>query len=202
MPPCQNQDYSGMLKTRWRPHGPLVEVSTCDEVIYSGQLPMGLARSCRVATAHFRPPCVEPPRMCSPSSPTQAHQQKVQCAVKEIWHPGEPPWGSARSSLRPPFTFGRNLRPSFEFSPCALAGPRAAAVENEGVGLSGVLVSAQDAVVLPDPHHMACGHHLSTHIKIITCQVPPCHVAHAGSQNEVIAGLATIRFNCWQSTLD
>jgi hypothetical protein len=48
-----------------------------------------------------------------------------------------------------PFTFGRNLRPSFVFSPCAHAGPRAAAVGDEDVGLTGKLVRAQHAAVLP-----------------------------------------------------
>jgi hypothetical protein len=56
--------------------------------------------------------------------------------------------------VRPPFTFGFNLQPGFEISPRARAGPRAAALADEGVGLSGELVSAQQAVVLlPEPCH-------------------------------------------------
>ncbi len=62
----------------------------------------------------------------------------------------------------------------------------------------GVLVSAQHAVVLLlDPRHVACGHHLSTHIQIVMCQVPPRHVGHAGSQNDVIAGRGVA---CWPGT--
>jgi hypothetical protein len=55
--------------------------------------------------------------------------------------------------MRPPFTFGW-----FRASPRAHAGPKAAAVDGEGVGLPGELVRAQHAVVLlPDPHHAARG---------------------------------------------
>jgi hypothetical protein len=97
--------------------------------------------------------------------------------------------------MRPPFTFRRNLWPSFEFSPHACAGPRAAAVEDEGVGLPGVLVNAQPAVVLlPDPHHAAHGRYLSAHVQINVPGPPPRHhVTHAGSRNEVIAGCGAAR---------
>jgi hypothetical protein len=86
--------------------------------------------------------------------------------------------------MRPPFTFGHNLWPGFELSPCARAGPRIAAVGDEGVGLSDELVSAQHAVVLlPDPRHAARSHHLSAHIQIVTCQVPPTsYCAHRQSE--------------------
>ncbi len=50
--------------------------------------------------------------------------------------------------MRPPsFTFYHYWWHSLEFSPCAHAGPRGAAVKDEEAGLSGVLVSAQHAVV-------------------------------------------------------
>jgi hypothetical protein len=42
--------------------------------------------------------------------------------------------------MRPSFTFGCIIWPGFEFSLCACAGLRAIAVEDEGFGLSGVLV--------------------------------------------------------------
>ncbi len=42
--------------------------------------------------------------------------------------------------VRPPSTFSRIVRPGFEFSPRARAGPRAAAVRVEGFILPGVLV--------------------------------------------------------------
>ncbi len=91
--------------------------------------------------------------------------------------------------VRPPFTFGRILPPGFKFSPRARAGPRAAAVENEGFGLPGVLVmlsmlsySSQifttwsvAASLRPRPNKH-------------TRSPPRSHVAQAGSRNEVIAG--------------
>jgi hypothetical protein len=61
--------------------------------------------------------------------------------------------------VRPPFTYGHILQPGFEFSPHAHAGPEAAVVDDEGVGLPGKLVySGRHAVVLlPDPRHAARG---------------------------------------------
>ncbi len=133
--------------------------------------------------------------------PFQSHvgpQQKVQCGMKENCHPGELPWGSACSSREAPFTFGYNLQPGFQFFPCARAGPRAVAVEDEGLGLPGVLVSAQHTVILlPDPRHAARGHYLSANV-IVRCQVPPHHqVAHTCSQNKVVAGRSAA---CWPGT--
>jgi hypothetical protein len=86
-------------------------------------------------------------------------------------------------AVRPLFTFSHNLQPGFEFSPHARAGPRAAALGDEGVSLSGELVSAQHTVVLlSDSRHVACGRYLPVHVQIVMCQVPPPHhVAHAGS---------------------
>jgi hypothetical protein len=73
-------------------------------------------------------------------------------------HPGELPWGSARSSREAPFTFGRILRPGLELPHVHMLGPKAAASEAEGVSLPGELVRAQHAVVLlPDLRHSAHG---------------------------------------------
>jgi hypothetical protein len=50
------------------------------------------------------------------------------------------------------------LTARFRASTHACAGPKAAAVDDEGVRLPGELVRAQHAVVLlPDPCHTACG---------------------------------------------
>jgi hypothetical protein len=55
----------------------------------------------------------------------------------------------------------------FRASPRARAGPKAAAVQDEGVGLPGKLCSAQHAVVLlPDPRHTARGISLSAHVQL------------------------------------
>jgi hypothetical protein len=74
-------------------------------------------------------------------------QPKVQRAVKENLHPGGLMWGSAGSSCVAPIIFGHLLRPGFEISPCARAGPKAAAAGDEEVGLPGELVRPQYAVV-------------------------------------------------------
>jgi hypothetical protein len=136
-------------------------------------------RSLSVLSLHVRAP------LLVPAGP----QLKVQRVVKEICHPSKPPWGSACSSREAPIHLRPQLMAWFEFSPRAGATPKAAAVGDDEVGLSGELVIVELAVILlPDPHHVACGGHLSTHIQFVTCQVPPCHVAHTGSRNEVIAG--------------
>ncbi len=100
--------------------------------------------------------------------------------------------------VRPPSTFGRMLRPSFELSPHARAGPKAAVVDDEGVSLHGELFSRHAVVLLPDPRHVAGGHYFSTHIQMNVPGPPPRHhVAHAGSRNEVIAGHEAA---CWPGT--
>jgi hypothetical protein len=61
---------------------------------------------------------------------------------QESYHPGEPLWGSAHSSHEAPIPFRPHfaaMRPGFEFSPCARAGPEAAVVVDEGVSVPGEL---------------------------------------------------------------
>ncbi len=165
-------------RSQWHTRGPPVEVEACDEVIYPGELPVGFSTlqsrgPCSLSTAHWRP-SVEPPRTCSPSSPMQAPNKRssvqwmrfaflVNCL------------GAQRSPVvRPPFTFGCNVRAGFEFSQHAQARPSAAALGDEGFALSGELGSAWRTVVfLPDPSHVARGRHLSVHVQFVTCQVTP-----------------------------
>ncbi len=104
--------------------------------------------------------------------------------------------------MRPPFTFSHNLQPRLEISPRTCAGPSAAAVGDERVSLSGELVTAQHtAILLPDPHHVAHGHHLSTHVLIVMCQAPQVMLCmqEVGMKSlqasERPADLAPIRFN-------
>jgi hypothetical protein len=101
--------------------------------------------------------------------PFQSHvgpKQKVKHGMKEDYHSDELPCGLACSSRE---------------------APMAAAVEDEGVILPGVLISAQHTVL--DSHDGACGRYLSAHVQL---NVPGPHprriVAHAGSRNEVITG--------------
>jgi hypothetical protein len=70
------------------------------------------------------------------------HQQKVQCVVKENYHPGEPLCGSVCSNSEAPIHFSATIYGWFRVSPRARAGPRAAAVQDERVVLSGGLASA------------------------------------------------------------
>ncbi len=60
-------------RPQWRPRGPKVEVAMCGEVVYPGELPVGLSMLLLcgprlLSAAHWRP-SVESPCMCSPSSP-------------------------------------------------------------------------------------------------------------------------------------
>ncbi len=111
--------------------------------------------------------------------------------------------GLARSSREAPIHLRPQLTAQFRASPHARAGPKAVAVDDEGVGLPGELVRAQHAVVLlPDPCHAARG-------KLI---LRPCPVNVPGSPHIMLrmqavgmkllqaaerpADLAPIRFNC------
>jgi hypothetical protein len=109
--------------------------------------------------------------------------------------------------VRPPFTFGKNLWPGFEFFPCAHARPRAAASGDEEVGLSNELVSAQHAtVLLQDPRHPALGCQTSVNVQIVERQVPHVMLCIQAVRMKSLqaaerpAGLAPAGFNCWQST--
>ncbi len=92
----------------------------------------------------------------------------------------------------------------FRASPHKHAGPNAAAVDDEGVSLPGKLDKAQHAVVLlPDPHHAACGQ-LSAHNVQLNMKVSP-HVVLLRTQafgvkslqaTQRHADLAPVRFNC------
>ncbi len=117
-----------------------VEVATCNEDIYPGELPMGLSTLLsHFPAAHCRPG-VEPPRTCSSSSPTWAPSNMTdQRAVKRAAIPVNRHGAQHVPVVRPPFTFGRILRLGFEFSPRARARPEAAVVDDEGVGLPGEL---------------------------------------------------------------
>jgi hypothetical protein len=140
--------------------------------------PWGSALSCRVAPlsllATHCQPSVEPPCTCSSSSPTWAPSNRTdQHAVKRSAIPVNCCGAQHIPVVRPPFTFGCILRPGFVFSPRARPGPEAAVVDDEGVGL---------------PGRAARGRYFSAHVQINVPGPPPlCHVAHAGSRNEVIA---------------
>jgi hypothetical protein len=151
--------------------------------------PWGSARSSHVAPVHFQLPIdilMLSLHVCAPLPVPRGPPAKGPvCSGRDL-----PPSGAQHAPVvRPLFTFGRNLRPGFEFCTCACARPVVADLGDKGVGLSGELVSAQHAIVLlPDPRHAARRRHLSIHIQIVMCQVPPTSCCDTGSQIEVIAG--------------
>jgi hypothetical protein len=137
--------------------------------------PWGLARSCRVAPVHFRPPIGGPVSSLHVRAPLPGPTWPP--AVGPVFnelscHPGELPWGSARSSREAPIHFRRNLRPGFELPHVHMLGPKAAASEAKGVGLPGELVRAQQAVILlTDLRHAA---HSSLSLRHVQLNVPGC----------------------------
>jgi hypothetical protein len=152
--------------------------------------PWGSARSCRVAPAHFRLPIGGP--MLSllvrapPSSPTYAPSEGSSMPRSSSLIPVNRRGAQHAPVVRPPFTFGHIVRPGFKFFPRARAGPRAAVVEDEGFVLPGMrsTLSCSSQILTTRsaaPSLRPCPN---------KCVRPPprSHVAHAGSQNEVIAG--------------
>jgi hypothetical protein len=134
----------------------------CNEVIYPSELPVGLStllsRGPHSRSATHQRPGVESPCTCSPHSPTWAPSLRSSVQRGKSCHPSGLPWGShapvveAAIHFRPPFAAW------FRASPRACAGPNAAAVRDEGVGLPGKLGRAQHAVILlPSPRHAAHG---------------------------------------------
>ncbi len=99
-----------------------------------------LLRGPRSLSATHCRPGVEPPHTCSPSSPTQAPVKGPPCNEVDLLILVNRRGAQHALVVRPSLPFGRILLTGFEFSPRARAGPRAAAVEDEGFGLSGVLV--------------------------------------------------------------
>jgi hypothetical protein len=113
--------------------------------------------------------------------------------------------------VRPPSTYSRILRPGFEFSPRACAGPEAAVVDDEGLRGRSLWRTIQ-AITLPSSSQI-----LTTR-PVVAISLPtsrfnvpgPPHVVLLRTQAvrmkslqaaELPADLAPICFNCWQSTV-
>ncbi len=137
-----------------------VEVEKCDEVICPGELPVGLSTLLwhgphSLLAAHWWP-SVKPPHTCSPSSP--------------MWPPAKGPVCCEMSchccSREAPIKFRLYFTTRFQASPHAHAGPKAAAVEDEGVGLPGKLDKAHHTVILPNPRHAALGKLSAHHVQL------------------------------------
>jgi hypothetical protein len=185
----------------------VVEVVTCDEGFYPGELPVGLSTLLSYGPP-FRPPIgglvLSLHLHAPPPVPRWPPAEGPACS-KSNFHPGEPPWGSARCSRGALIHFWlyTTYSPVLSFSPRAHARPKAAAVGYGEVGLPGALVGAENAVILlPDPCHPAHGRHLSAHIQIVFARSPQIMLHSQAVRMKSLqaaeqpADLAPVRFNC------
>ncbi len=160
---------------------------TRNEVVYPGELPVGLytllSRGPRSLLVAHRRPGVESPRTCPPHWPTQAPSRGSSVQRGRGCPPGGTPWGSHATVAWAPIHFRPLFAARFRASPRARAGPNTAAVKDEGVGLSGKLSRAQHAVILlPDPRHAAVA--ASFPCPVCTCQESPTSSCCARRQSE------------------
>ena len=163
-----------------------------------------LSRGPRSLSAAHRPPGVEPPRTCHLSQSHVGPQRRVQHTSHEVvLIPVDRRGAQHAPVVRPPSTYGRIVRPGFEFSPRALAGPGAAVVEVEGFVLPGVLVCSARCHAPPRSSPRGPWPPLFAHVQInVPGPSPRSHAAHAGSRSGVMqaaerpADLAPVRFNC------
>jgi hypothetical protein len=108
IPPRHNQCVTGVLVASMASTLVPDEVAACDEVVYLGELPVGLStllshgpRS--LSAAHWLPG-VEPLFMCTLPVLRGSPAKGPVCSEVSC-HPGEPPWGSASSSREAPIHF-------------------------------------------------------------------------------------------------
>jgi hypothetical protein len=135
---------------------------TCNEVDYPGELPVGLSTLLSrgphsLSATHWRPG-VESPCTCSPHCPTRTPSRRPSVQCGKSCHLGGPLWGSHAPVVEAPIHFQPPFPARFRASPRARAGPNAANVRDEEVGLPDKLGRAQHAVILlPGPRHAARG---------------------------------------------
>ncbi len=151
--------------------------------------------------AHWRSG-VESPPMCPPYRLTRAPSRRSSVQCSRGCHPGELSWGSHAPVVRAPIHFRLLFEAWFRASPRARAGPNTAAVEDEGVGLSGKLSRAQyAAILLPGPRHAAVAASSSTsslnvpgisHVVMLCTQAVRVGPVQAAERP---ADLAPVRFN-------
>jgi hypothetical protein len=162
-----------------------------------------LSRGPRLFSVAHRRPSVESPRTCPTNRPTQAPSQESSVQRSRGCPPGEPPWGSHAPVAWSPIHLRPLFAAQFRASPRARAGPKAAAVKVEGVGLSGGLSRAQHAVILlPGPRQIAVAASSSTsivHVPGISHIIMLCTQAVGVGPMQAAerpADLAPVRFNC------
>jgi hypothetical protein len=148
---------------------------------------VGLSTLLSRGPIHFRPPIASPvlsPHLRAPlpsphvRAPLPSHvgpqQQDQSVCSQESSHPSGPPWGSASPRHEASIHFRLHIAAQFEFSPLARAGPKAAVVDDEGVGLPGKLIRPSRCHPPPRSSPYAFGHYFSVRIQF---NVPgPPHV--------------------------
>jgi hypothetical protein len=141
MPPRQNQYDSDVLaastESTWR-----LRQQCAMKTSIPVNCPWGSARSCRMAPVHFQPPIAGPVlrlHVCAPLPVPRGLPATGPACSQESCRPGEPPWGSTRSSREAPIHFWPHFAAQFRVTSCARARPKAAVVDDEGVSLPGEL---------------------------------------------------------------
>jgi hypothetical protein len=159
----------------------------------------GSARFCHVAPIHFWAPIGGPVLSLHVRAPLPVPRKPPAkdpaCNEVDLLIPLNRLEAHYAPVVRSPFNFGHILRPGFEFSPRAHAGPRAAAVEDKGFGLSGMLVMLS---TLPYYFQILATRHVAASLcprPVSRARSPQrLYVAHTGSRNEAIAGRGVA---CW-----
>jgi hypothetical protein len=162
-----------------------------------------LLRGPRSLSVAHRRPGVESPCTCPTHRPTEAPSRGSSVQRSRGCPPGEQPWGSHAPVAWAPIHFPLLFAARFRASPRTRAGPNAAVVKDEGLGLSGRLSRAQHAVILlPGPRHAAVAASSSTssvHVPGISYIVMLCTQAVGVGPMQAAerpADLAPVRFNC------
>ncbi len=122
MLPRQNQCDSGVLVASMASTWSTVEVATCDELIYPGELPVGLSKLLsrgppftfsRPLAARCRASTYVPPFQVPRGPPAMSPV----CSVMSC-HPGEPPWGQHAQSWGPHSRSAATYSPVSSFPTC------------------------------------------------------------------------------------
>ncbi len=169
--------------------------------------------SCRIAPFHFRQPIwgigVQPPRMCSPSSPTWAPSKRSACSGRDL--PSR--WTIVGLSTLQPWGSHSLLTAIYSLVLSSLhkhmLGPGLLILEMKGSAFL-VQVSAENTVVLRPLPRSSPRYPLQPSLWLHPdCNVPGAphlmlHTQAVGMKSlqaaEQPAHLAPVRFNCWQST--
>jgi hypothetical protein len=191
--PCYNQYGSGVLTASMASTWVTLEVATCNEVVCPGELPVGLSsllshgpRS--LSAAHWRLG-VEPPHMCSPSSPTRTPSRRSslqwgRAAILVNRHGActLQSWGPHSLLAVGPVS---SLPSCMCWAQCCCCSELSTA---QHTAPSSQILATQPVVVSPQD---------SPHVVTLRTQAVGVKTLQAA---EWPADLAPVCFNCWQST--